>query len=61
MKWRRILQERCRKNGWGYSQNRVTDNEFEYFWLSSIRSINIIAKALKQTDYLSHNLGKNWY
>lgn len=40
--------------------HRVTGNDFEYFWLSSIRFINIIAKALKRIDYLSNNLGKNW-
>lgn len=40
--------------------HRVTDNDLEYFWLSSIRSINIIAKALEQIDYLSNNLGTNW-
>lgn len=40
--------------------HRVTDSDFEYSWLSSVRPINIIAKALKQIDYLSDNLKKNW-
>lgn len=61
MKWRRILQERCTRSGVaGDTQgHRVADNEWEYFWLSSIRSINIIATALKQIDYLSNILGEN--